>query len=286
MASQYGYIKISRKAYAEDPFWNEKREFSKWEAWEDLIQTASWENQTRIIDGEVIHLGPGQLIASERYLANRWSWSRGRVRRFLDLVQRLERVDLNRAHPAAHIGALLTLCNYKRYQSNEPTHDTTDRTSDGPPTDQVRPTNGPPAAQIEDSKGSKDSKEYYSDDFEEFWSAYPRRLGGNPKKLAFKAWTARIREGINSADLMTAVKVYARDCDRNGRIGTEFVMQASTFLGPNERWREYFERAGQERERAQKRVEELKPLPEIPEEERAEQLEAIRHAKEQIGVKG
>jgi len=134
------------------------------------------------------------------------------------------------------------------------------------------------------SASSTAIKDRYTDHFEEFWSTYPRRLGGNPKKLAFKAWTARLREGINPADLITAAKVYARDCDRNGRIGTEFVMQAGTFLGPNERWKEYLEMAGQERERVQRQVEESKPLPEISKEERAGQLQAIREAKEKIGV--
>lgn len=125
--AKYGHVKISRKAYTHDPFWNEKREFSKWEAWEDLIQSSSWKKQRREIDGTIVMLERGQLIASERYLATRWNWSRGKVRRFLNRLESdLNRIRLKTDHPAAHIGAIITLCNYHRYQGGEPTSEPDD----------------------------------------------------------------------------------------------------------------------------------------------------------------
>jgi len=42
-AEKRGHIKIARKAFADDKWWREKRVFSKWEAWEDMIQLAQWE---------------------------------------------------------------------------------------------------------------------------------------------------------------------------------------------------------------------------------------------------
>ncbi len=127
--TDYGYIKISRKAYTHDPFWNERREFSRWEAWEDLIQSASWKKQRREIDGTVVILERGQLIASERYLAARWNWSRGKVGRFLKkLKSNLNRIHLKTDHQTDHIGTIITICNYERYQSsNKP-----DEPGDGP----------------------------------------------------------------------------------------------------------------------------------------------------------
>lgn len=74
--------------------------------------------------------------------------------------------------------------------------------------------------------------------FVEAWKLYPRRQGGNPRKLALQAWRARIREGIPAADLIAAVKRYRSHVESTGKEGTEFVLQASTFFGPKERWRE------------------------------------------------
>lgn len=77
-----------------------------------------------------------------------------------------------------------------------------------------------------------------SDPFEEAWRLYPKRAGGNPKKAARKAWEARIREGATPEELRTGVERYAEYARAADREGTEYVMQAATFFGPNERWRD------------------------------------------------
>lgn len=77
--------------------------------------------------------------------------------------------------------------------------------------------------------------------FDEFWSKYPKRTGGNPKPRAEKAWNARIREGIDPADLISGVGRYATYVEATGKAGSEFVMQAATFLGPDRRWEESWE---------------------------------------------
>jgi len=84
------------------------------------------------------------------------------------------------------------------------------------------------------------NKEEYSSDFEKAWSLYPRRSGGNPKKLAWKSWNARIAEGVTPEELVEATRQYAEYIKAKGKSGTEFVMQASTFYGPNERWQEEY----------------------------------------------
>lgn len=77
-----------------------------------------------------------------------------------------------------------------------------------------------------------------TDLFNEFWKAYPRRAGSNPKNRALKAWRARIRSGAKPSDIMAGLRRYAAFVDATGKAGTEFVMQAATFLGPDERWTE------------------------------------------------
>lgn len=72
----------------------------------------------------------------------------------------------------------------------------------------------------------------YTAEFEEAWACYPKRAGGNSKADAFKAWTARMRDGATAEAMTTGVVRYAAFCRATGKLGTEFVKQAATFFGP------------------------------------------------------
>lgn len=74
------------------------------------------------------------------------------------------------------------------------------------------------------------------EEFAEFWAAYPKREGGNSKAAAMKAWNARTRAGVSAADMLAGVQRYAAYCAAKGMTGTQYVKQASTFLGPDEHW--------------------------------------------------
>ena len=68
-------------------------------------------------------------------------------------------------------------------------------------------------------------------EFEAFWREYPKRNGGNSKHKALSAWNARRQEGHAPEEMQAGVHRYAAWCQATGKIGTEFVKQASTFLG-------------------------------------------------------
>ncbi len=78
----------------------------------------------------------------------------------------------------------------------------------------------------------------YSPAFEEAWQAYPKRSGGNNKLSAFKAWNARIKQGVKPETMMEGVKRYAAFMASEGKIGTSFVKQAATFFGPDKHFDE------------------------------------------------
>jgi hypothetical protein len=78
----------------------------------------------------------------------------------------------------------------------------------------------------------------YPETFEAFWDLYPARSGGNPKRAAFKAWNARIREGVDPQQMVKGAADYAAYCEAMEQDGTPYVMQAATFLGPDYRFLE------------------------------------------------
>ncbi|PXX15871.1 ArsR family transcriptional regulator [Paraburkholderia tropica] len=75
--------------------------------------------------------------------------------------------------------------------------------------------------------------------FDDAWKSYPKREGGNSKQAALKAWTARIREGVDPDVLVLATKAYAVAMQKAGNVGTRYVRQASTFFGPDRHFDEF-----------------------------------------------
>lgn len=82
------YITINRRIF-NHAFWKEHREYSKAEAWLDLLQQARFEvSEGKMLIGmSVIRWNRGEVIASVRFLVKRWSWSIGKVTRFLELLR-------------------------------------------------------------------------------------------------------------------------------------------------------------------------------------------------------
>lgn len=72
------------------------------------------------------------------------------------------------------------------------------------------------------------------DGFEQFWKNRPRRDGSDPKRAAQRAWNARLREGIAASAMLEAGERYRRWCEAKGKVRTEHVMRAATFLGDPE----------------------------------------------------
>lgn len=85
---------------------------------------------------------------------------------------------------------------------------------------------------------NRSSKENYSNEFEQAWQAYPKRAGGNSKAAAWKAWKARIKDGVNTEAMLAGVNRYAGYVRATGSAGTQYVKQAATFFGPDRHFEE------------------------------------------------
>lgn len=79
----------------------------------------------------------------------------------------------------------------------------------------------------------------YPDAFNSWWEAYPRRMGSNPRKGAYRRWRKLVASGVGEADLLRAAEEYSAEVRRRGREGGPYVMKASTFLGPEGAWEHY-----------------------------------------------
>lgn len=77
-----------------------------------------------------------------------------------------------------------------------------------------------------------------SEDFDAFWSVYPRREGANPKSPARTRFERAVSKGAKADDIIRAAKAYASD--PSTKQGTPYVAQAVTWLNQR-RWEDYLE---------------------------------------------
>lgn len=134
-----GWIKLHRSMFDND-LWTAEP-FTKGQAWIDLIGHANHRPASIWIRGIEVRVERGQLAWSELTMAARWKWSRGKVRRYLRMLQDRGMV----VQQTNKITTVLTVCKYDTYQADKTANDTSDDTSggttDGQQTDNRRYTN-------------------------------------------------------------------------------------------------------------------------------------------------
>jgi hypothetical protein len=77
--------------------------------------------------------------------------------------------------------------------------------------------------------------------FLEIKQVYPKRGGGQRWPDAEKAYRTRRAEGVTHESIIDGVRRYATFMRITGKVGTEFVQQAATFLGRNQGYLEPWE---------------------------------------------
>lgn len=126
-----GWIKLHRKI-AENPIWLSEP-FTDGQALVDLIILANHKEGLLKVRGIRLQIKRGQVGWSELKLAERWQWSRGKVRRFLKHLEGEKVIKIEQQKNK--VTSLITIINYKLYQSSGTTNDTTDGQQTGQQTD-------------------------------------------------------------------------------------------------------------------------------------------------------
>lgn len=115
-----GYIKLYRKFF-DGELWQEKRKYSKAEAWIDLIEMARWgEGPETLLDkrGSYV-LEFGDIYVSARYLGVRWEWSKNKVMHFLGHLEKKESILFKKRDSHRTIINLVNLKTYLGWESGK-----------------------------------------------------------------------------------------------------------------------------------------------------------------------
>jgi len=192
-------------------------------AWIDLVLHANHAPCDVMIKGQKVHVKRGEQIRSEVTLSEAWKWSRGKVRRFLLMLEKNEMIVQQKTYLTTHI----SICNYDNYQAKEIAQGIAGSTAGGTG---GSTTDGHVTVHKQECKNVR--MEELNTMFELFWNAGMRKTG---KKTAQKKFMSLASKKNGSLELWTNnLVVDIRDRLASGQLGFD-QMHPSTYLN-GERW--------------------------------------------------
>lgn len=116
-----GWIKLSRQIQ-DHWIWNDSE---KLKAWLDLLMLANIESKKCAMREGLVTIRRGQYVTSIGKLADRWKWSKEKVRRFMNILER----DGMITRKSDAFKTTITIVNYGKFQGERHSAETSDETS-------------------------------------------------------------------------------------------------------------------------------------------------------------
>lgn len=174
-----GWIKIHR-SITDHWLYSEKRVFSKFEAWHDILLTVNYSESKSLIKGKLYIVKRGQSILSLESWGKRWGWDKSKVRRFMELLQADGMIELVSDNITTH----LTVCKYEVYQDDRNANETRAKLK--------RNSNETQTTPIEEGEENKEGKENKNiPPYSEFLNHALEKIPNIDKdalKLKYEAW--------------------------------------------------------------------------------------------------
>jgi hypothetical protein len=213
-----GYVLIAR-GLLKHPRFKPRGPLTQFEAWYWLIESAAYApHDVTITSGRnrlAVHLEPGQLTYSIRYLAKAWQWSDKRVQRFLSALQ----LDQSVTTQTTTGQTVITLCNWAKYQ--RPDFEATTQTATATTT-----------ATTTNKKERKERKNISPsgepDGFAAWYAIYPRKKQPQDAKRAF---VKAIGSGAITLDaLMAKTRAFAASWANEPKDRRKFIPYPASWL--------------------------------------------------------
>lgn len=170
-----GWIKIHR-SITDHWLYNEKRTYSKLEAWYDILLNVNYIDTKTIIKGKLYEVKRGQSIMSLDSWAKRWNWDKSKVRRFFNMLQKDEMIELI----TDNITTQLTICKYESYQGEGNADETRKK--------RKRNANEIQTTPIEESKENKKETIPTFDEFLSYAISLKSNINTDDVRLKYNSW--------------------------------------------------------------------------------------------------
>lgn len=213
-----GYIYLQRKI--QDCWIWQNEVFSRGQAWIDLLLLAEWKDRKKRIGNDLVTVKRGSFHLSILILADRWKWSRNRVRRFLAILEEDGMITTERTP----YGTTVTIVKYEDYQIA--------RTPDEPTPEPPNEPTDEPTDEPQMNKYNKDNKYIYNVEFRSRIIDYLNQKCGTRYKASTantkKHIDARLNEGYTYEDF---VKVIDKKYDEWNGTQMEQYLRPDTLFG-------------------------------------------------------
>jgi hypothetical protein len=123
-----GWIKLHRRIM-DNPLWNGDP-FSRGQAWVDMILLANHKPGYFYVRGNKVPVKRGQIGWSIAKLSQRWKWSKGKTKRFLNDLENEQQIEQQKNN----VTSIITIVKYDDYQDSDTAEVTAGRTADSPQT--------------------------------------------------------------------------------------------------------------------------------------------------------
>lgn len=114
-----GWIKIHRKVLSHPMYYAEP--FTRMQAWFDLLLLANIDARAISVRGIRLEIKRGMVVNSKDWLADRWRWSRGKVTRYLDMLETDGMIEQQKSR----VITCISIRNFDHYQLDGTTNGTT-----------------------------------------------------------------------------------------------------------------------------------------------------------------
>lgn len=108
-----GWIKLHRKITDNPLYFSEP--FTRSMAWVDMLLIANHTDNFFFKRGIRVDIKTGQIGYDLDTLSKRWKWSRGKVERFLQMLEKDEQI----VRQKTNVTTLISIVNYKEYQTDD-----------------------------------------------------------------------------------------------------------------------------------------------------------------------
>jgi len=259
-----GYIKLFRTL--QDASFAARPEYMA--AWVHILLLATHKPRRAMIGSKPVALTAGQFVSGRKALASAVGVTEKQMRGILDFFESEGMIT----RESSRMGTVFTVCKYSFFNEKEGQEGPT---VSGQRKGQAQPSNGGASSESgANEKANKGPKERattqehnihkdtdvsfgssaaeptpqrkpaprrtqleYPKEFAWIWDNRPRREGSDPKRKAYQACNARIKQGATWRELAEGLKRYRTYCQTKGILNTEFVKQMATFFGPDEHYK-------------------------------------------------
>jgi len=215
-----GWISVHRELQ-EHWLWKEKREFSKLEAWFDILLTVNHSEQKVMIKNTLFIVKRGDSIKSLDTWANRWNWNKSKVRRFLNLLQNDSMIVTKNEHKTTRI----TVCKYDSYQDARNADETQVKRKRNADETQMTPNNNDNNINKENKENNVVEKENILHDVETLKNHYLSR-----QKVVDAVISDKRNNVKDLQDLKYKLDLHCKDLTQQGRYSEKWLEFTKYFI--------------------------------------------------------